>query len=633
MSSYSNFAKSSFVDPDYLQTLTTVFYVTSSVSLVANLLVCLFHGFMAVCQVAELNRVSLRLIVFACASGVIFSAFRFAMIIPADTDGCSVDSFFIVCTDLASPFCLSMVGVHAVCVLVLNVKDPRRLEKYYYFVIFIYSIVVSVVAVAASPANYPERYPCWIRHYFGKKDLQRFNWIWYYSLLVFPIALSALCSLVLLIRYSMERHNFATTSVRYARNNNPFLIPVISRRSNTTDPIKTFRDVIIRSTFYTLRFTNIQGYNIGGRTLIAAGVITTLQGEMLDSIRSSFLIGPLFPPSLLNIGFLVSILYFTDPAVRYTFGRFFRFLRKVYVDDYDLPPAKLNEPSPPSASPSIDDMWVSRYDEGDTWIGDKARGATVRLTRVNHDMIAEDTLEDGTANDHQQSKHQLATLFVRQQPWNPYRCRCFAKAMHWFLTKVCRLKPRAVTAVSPTSTLSYHSQPLTNTPTTQCSTPSSLGIDKQVSSSNENLSSTSDFALNSSNEGSTDKTDTPISKKRIPTVQFDSPSLEHRRLRKKVSGSPTTATSSPIYATTDDARYLTPYNTQATQRHPSFSATHESLQPTGSSLFTPPLRWHPPSTSDQDISSDSPASSTSNTAINHSGKRQKYHSSSPSQPP
>jgi hypothetical protein len=161
MSSYSNFSTSSFVDPDYLQTLTTVFYVTSSVSLVANLLVCLFHGFMTVCQVAELNRVSLRLIVFACACGVIFSAFRFAMIIPADTYGCSVDSFFIVCTDLASPFCLSMVGVHAVCVLVLNVKDPRRLEKYYYFVIFIYSIVVSVVAVAASPANYPERYPCW----------------------------------------------------------------------------------------------------------------------------------------------------------------------------------------------------------------------------------------------------------------------------------------------------------------------------------------------------------------------------------------------------------------------------------------------------------------------------------------
>jgi hypothetical protein len=32
-------------------------------------------------------------------------------------------------------------------------------------------------------------------------------------------------------------------------------------------------------------FTNIQGYNIGGRTLIAAGVITTLQGKEVVKVK------------------------------------------------------------------------------------------------------------------------------------------------------------------------------------------------------------------------------------------------------------------------------------------------------------------------------------------------------------
>lgn len=149
------------IDPEYLQIYTPVYLTTTAISLWANVMVIVFHWLVTWYKVAEFNRVSLRLIVFASCIGMIRSIVRFCMGVPADTVACLVDSFFLGWTEIAAPLCLGLVGVHAVCVLVLNVKNPLRQEKYYYMIIILYSLVTSLVTITHRSMQYPEDFHCW----------------------------------------------------------------------------------------------------------------------------------------------------------------------------------------------------------------------------------------------------------------------------------------------------------------------------------------------------------------------------------------------------------------------------------------------------------------------------------------
>jgi hypothetical protein len=151
----------SAIDPSYLRVYSPVFYTTTSVSLFMNAIVILIHGCMVYHRVAEFNRVSLRLTVAACVYGVIRASVRLAMIVPANSVTCLVDSFFLGWMEIASPMCLAFVGIHAVIVLVLNVDHPRKFEKYYHIIIFLYSLVASIITVSYRTHNYPGDFRCW----------------------------------------------------------------------------------------------------------------------------------------------------------------------------------------------------------------------------------------------------------------------------------------------------------------------------------------------------------------------------------------------------------------------------------------------------------------------------------------
>ncbi|KAI8096547.1 uncharacterized protein BX664DRAFT_311483 [Halteromyces radiatus] len=149
------------IDPSYWHTYSIILPTTTSLSMASTLTVIICQSIMSYFQAVEINRVTLRLITLACAVELVHGAFRLAMYIPANTRACTACAFFVGLTDVTSPCVLAMVGVHSVCVLVIHVHEPLKLEKYYYIVIFIYSVVVNIVTIWSNLSPYPETYHCW----------------------------------------------------------------------------------------------------------------------------------------------------------------------------------------------------------------------------------------------------------------------------------------------------------------------------------------------------------------------------------------------------------------------------------------------------------------------------------------
>lgn len=149
------------IDDTYISTYRTIFYALTGVSLFTNVVVIAIHSCMVYYKVADFNRVTLRLTVAACIFGAIRGIVRLAMTMPADTLYCLVDSFFLAWSELASPLCIAFVGIHAVLVLVFNVDHPRKYEKYYYIIIMVYSLLVSIVNTSFRDHTFLGNYTCW----------------------------------------------------------------------------------------------------------------------------------------------------------------------------------------------------------------------------------------------------------------------------------------------------------------------------------------------------------------------------------------------------------------------------------------------------------------------------------------
>ncbi|KAI8331172.1 hypothetical protein BC941DRAFT_161176 [Chlamydoabsidia padenii] len=241
-------------------------------------------------------------------------------------------------------------------------------------------------------------------------------------------------------------------------------------------------------------------------------------------------------------------------------------------------------------------MMISRYNQDDTWMGDEAQDATIHLSRVNHDMIAQDTLEDRTNRNHHQNQlnqqhRSLLLCYRHQHSRDPYRWRSLAMTMHWFLTKVCRLQPHS--SIESTSTLSYNSQTIT----LALATPSnSIPLVMDDNDDEQNNNGMAHDGKDDNSNGSM----TRDTKKKLSTVQFKPPSAsEHSQKRKKHSILP--ATSSPI--NTDDQQYLAPLNTYTLHFTNHFSTGSLPL-----SSISPPMQWDSPG--HPAVPSDSPTSSS-----------------------
>ncbi|KAI9248305.1 hypothetical protein BDA99DRAFT_525341 [Phascolomyces articulosus] len=71
------------------------------------------------------NRISLRLIVFACICNIIYNVMTLAITGIVDYNpGCNVIIFFVIATDIMSCMSLAMIGVNLVMILIVRVNHP-----------------------------------------------------------------------------------------------------------------------------------------------------------------------------------------------------------------------------------------------------------------------------------------------------------------------------------------------------------------------------------------------------------------------------------------------------------------------------------------------------------------------------
>lgn len=136
--------------------------VTCCITLFTNVIVVLLHFLFLWYQASMVNRVSLRLIVFSCLCNVVYTVMKLvAQTLPDNSLGCRVLVYFVITTDTMATMCLAMVGLNLVIILVVQVVNPRRLEKYYYTAVAISAILVAVAPLAVRKHAQLVGVNCW----------------------------------------------------------------------------------------------------------------------------------------------------------------------------------------------------------------------------------------------------------------------------------------------------------------------------------------------------------------------------------------------------------------------------------------------------------------------------------------
>ncbi|CAO3631535.1 unnamed protein product [Cunninghamella echinulata] len=284
------------------------------VSLLFTIIVMITHFMLAYYyKYSEVNRISLRLIVLSSLFNFIRYIIRLAFIQNTFSLACTVTIILMRWLDNITLLCIALVSVHSVAVLVLDIHYPLLLEKYYYLFIALISITDIVLSslIRFEILNNEVETNCWLYAYFDYTKGHHNLRIWYVGLLLFIIGLSALCSLSLLIQYILEITNPIETPLHYIQVH--------------FDSFKVYRQVIIQNLCCSL-------------ALLFCGILTIICEFRLDLYNSP-------PPGLVTAAFafsalqgtLIGIIYFIDPGVNLCLKKFRKYLRKVYIDEYNLP--------------------------------------------------------------------------------------------------------------------------------------------------------------------------------------------------------------------------------------------------------------------------------------------------------
>ncbi|GAA5795399.1 hypothetical protein HPULCUR_000755 [Helicostylum pulchrum] len=202
---------------------------------------------------------------------------------------CRVLAFVMISSDTMACMCLAMVGLNLVTIFVFKISRSMKLEIFYYCFIIISGVLVVVVPIFVGPIRGPKNKEavssCWYHFFFDGRLTNFFNWMWYYGWILFSLAFAAICAAIS-IRFVMKRQdNFAGT------------LDMFTRRSK-----------IEMSQINTLK------------------IYANNNTDIFTKIARRCICYPL--------GFMVSCIYFTDPAIGAVLQDFKDGLKKKYVFDY-----------------------------------------------------------------------------------------------------------------------------------------------------------------------------------------------------------------------------------------------------------------------------------------------------------
>jgi hypothetical protein len=146
-------------------TLRRATIATSTIALVASLIVLSSFLYLWLMDRKRANRISLRCVVIACTANGVDSIMNLSMsFVEGPQSFCRAGGIISNISRLTSASFLAIVGINLVLIFVINVKRRDLLEYFYYPSVFLYVLVCTVVSVymAATADNVPQPHDtCW----------------------------------------------------------------------------------------------------------------------------------------------------------------------------------------------------------------------------------------------------------------------------------------------------------------------------------------------------------------------------------------------------------------------------------------------------------------------------------------
>ncbi|GAA5810968.1 hypothetical protein MFLAVUS_004397 [Mucor flavus] len=254
-----------------------------------------------------MGRLSLRMIVLSCIFNMLYCACQVVTDdIPSTSFSCRVLAFVLISSDTMACMCLAMVGLNLVTIFVFKVSRSMKLEILYYCFIILSGVLVVVVPILVGPTRGPKN-----------KDALSSCWqMWYYGWILFSLAFAAICAAIS-IRFVMKRQdNFAGTLDMFKRRSKIEMSQINTLKIYANNNTDIFTKIARRLPFFS-------------KTWGVAIEIAAIQEAYIP--YEIFILDRIFSCLL---GFMVSCIYFTDPAIGAVLQDFRDSLKKKYVFDY-----------------------------------------------------------------------------------------------------------------------------------------------------------------------------------------------------------------------------------------------------------------------------------------------------------
>ncbi|KAI9486683.1 MAG: hypothetical protein EXX96DRAFT_604784 [Benjaminiella poitrasii] len=302
--------------------------IASVFSFISNIGVLLIHGITSYYRPIIVNRLSLRMIVLSCLFNLIYCVCQLVTdTIKAKSRHCYALAYVLVSSDTMSCMCLTMVGLNLVMIFVLKKSRTLKLELFYYFLVAVSGILVSIIPRFFGPTPDPEttlkNATCWYFYYFDGRITRVFNWLWYYSWLLLSLFSAASCAAISIRFVIKKQKNFSGTLDMFTRRQDPKEITamtIIRKYANNNTDI--FHKIAVRCICYPLVPLISKSWGVGIEIAAATKSYVPYPIFILDHIFSCLL------------GFMVSCIYFTDPAIGAIFKESIEVLTRRYVHDY-----------------------------------------------------------------------------------------------------------------------------------------------------------------------------------------------------------------------------------------------------------------------------------------------------------
>ncbi|EPB81131.1 hypothetical protein HMPREF1544_12170 [Mucor circinelloides 1006PhL] len=299
----------------------------AAVSFVANGCVLILHAFMTWYRPAVVNRLSLRMIVVSVIFNMVYCACQLVTDdISNQSKSCRIIAYVLIASDTMACMCLAMVGLNLVMIFVLKVSRSIKIEILYYFIVLASGVIVCVVPLFVGtpkgPKNKREEASCWYHYYFNGRINNIFNWMWYYAWLLFSSVFAALCAAISIRFVVKKQENFNGALDMFTKRNQKDIHTMAIIKRYAADNTDVFQKIARRCICYPIVPLISKSWGIGIEIAATQKATVPYAIYVIDRAFSCLL------------GFMISCIYFTDPAIRAVTKESIHKLKQRYVYDY-----------------------------------------------------------------------------------------------------------------------------------------------------------------------------------------------------------------------------------------------------------------------------------------------------------